>query len=218
MTRIYKAGYSSDISNYRPISVLPCFSKILERLMYNRLYKYLKENNILYEKQFDLQSGYSTNDAIVQLVDKIFYSFEKEQFALGGFIDLPKAFDTVDHSTLLKKLKLYGITNKNLAWFESYLSNGKQHIEIGENSKTDLKYITCGIPQGSILGPLLFLVYVNDLPNASRLLDPIMFSDDTNLFFNHKDIKHLFTVVNNELVSIKYWFTANKLSLVPRVH
>ena len=126
---------------------------------------------------------------------------------------MSKAFDTVDHSVLLKKLKLYVITDKNLAWFQSYLSNRKQYIEIGENSKTDPKYVTCGVPQGSIIGPLMFLVYVNDLPNPSRLLDPIMFADDTNLFFNHKDIKHLFTVVNNELVNIKDWFTANKLSL-----
>ena len=119
--------------------------------------------------------------AIVRLVDKIFDSFEKEQFTLGVFIDLPKAFDTVDHSILLKKLKLFGVTDKNLAWFQSYLSNRKQYIEIGENSKTDPKYVTCGVPQGSILGPLLFLVYVNGLPNAPRLLDPIMFADDTNL-------------------------------------
>ena len=213
VTLIYKAGDNSDVSNYRPISVLPCFSKILERLMYSRLNKYLKENSILYEKQFGFQSGYSTYDAIVQLVDKIFDSFEKELFTLGVFIDLSKAFDTVDHSILLKKLKFYGITDKNLACFESYLSNRKQCIEVGENSKTDLKYVTCGVPQGSILGPLLFLVCINDLPNASRLLDPIMFADDTNLFFNHKDIKHLFTVENNELVNIKDWFTANKLSL-----
>ena len=109
-------------------------------------------------------------------------------------------------------MKPYSITDKNLHRFESYLCNRKQYIQIGENSKTDLKYVTCGVPQGSILGPLLFLVYVNDLPNASRLLDPIMFANDTNLFFNHKNIKHLFTVVNNKLVNIKDWFTANKLS------
>ena len=137
---------NSDISNYRPISALPCFSKILERLMYNRLYKYLKENNTLYEKQFGFQSGYSTNDAIIQLVDKIFYSFEKEQFTLGVFIDLSKVFDTVDHSILLIKLKFYGITDKNLAWSESYLSNRMLYIEIGEDSKTGLKYVTCGVP------------------------------------------------------------------------
>ena len=112
---------------------------------------------------------------------------------------MPKAFDTVNRSILLKKLKLYGITDKNAAWFESYLCNRKQYIEISENSKTDLKYVTCGDPQGSILGPLLFLVYLNNLSNVSRLLDPIMFADDANLFFNHKDIKHLFAAVNNEL-------------------
>ena len=123
---------------------------------------------------------------------------------------MSKAFDTAYHSIVLKKLKLYGITDKNLACFQYYLSNRKQYIEISENSKTNPK---CGVPQGSILGPLLFLVYVNDLPNASRLLDPVMSADDTNLFFNHKNIKHLFTVVNNELVNIKDWFTANKLSL-----
>ena len=114
MTPIYKTGDSSDISNYRPISVLICFSRFLERLMYNLLYKYLKENNILYEKQFDFQSGYSTNNAIVQLVDKIFYNFEKEQFTLGVFIDLSNTFGNVDHSILLKNLKLYGITEKIL--------------------------------------------------------------------------------------------------------
>ena len=121
VTPIYKVGDSSGISNYRPISVLACFSKILECLMYNRLYKYLKENNILYEKQFGFQGGYSTSDAIVQLVGKIFDSFEKDQFTLGVFIDLPNAFDTVDHSILLKRWKTYGITDKNLGGFQSYL-------------------------------------------------------------------------------------------------
>ena len=126
VTPVYKAGDNSDISNYRPISVLPCFSKIIERLMYNRLYKYLTENNILYEKHFGFQSEYSTNDVIVQLVDKSFDSFKRDQFTVGVFINLSKEFDTVDHSILLKKLKLYGITDKNPAWFESYLSNRNQ--------------------------------------------------------------------------------------------
>ena len=114
VTLICKVGDNSNISNYRPISVLPCFSKILERLMYNCLYKYLKENNILYEKQFSFQGGYCTSDTIVQLVDKIFDSFEIEQFTLGVINDLSKAFDTVDHSILLKKFKLYGIRDENL--------------------------------------------------------------------------------------------------------
>ena len=109
-------------------------------------------------------------------------------------------------------MKLYGITDKTFAWFESYIFNRKQYIHLGENSKADLKYVTCGATYGFILRPLLFLVYIKD-PNASRLLDPIMFADYTNLFFNHKGIKHLFLIVNNELVNIQDCFTANKLSL-----
>ena len=124
--------------------------------MCNLLYKYLKEDNILYEKRFNFQVGYSTSDAIIQFVDKIFDSFEKEQFTLGVFIDLSKAFDTVDHSILLKKLKLYCITDKNLAWFQSYLSNRKQYSEIGENSKTDPNYVTCGVPKDLFLDHFCF--------------------------------------------------------------
>ena len=131
--------------------------------------------------KFGFKSRYCTNDAIVQLVDEIFYSFKKQQFTLGVFIDLSKRFDTLNHLNLLKKLK-YGIPDKSLAWFESYLSNRNQYNEIDENSKTDLTYVTCSVSQGSIVGPRLFLVYVNDLTNGSRLLDTIKFADDTNLF------------------------------------
>ena len=110
---------------------------------------------------------------------------------------MSEVFDTVDHSILLK---LYGITDKNLAWFESYLFHRKQYIYIGKNSKSGLKYVNCGVPQGSILGSLQFRVQANELPNASQLLDSVMIVDDTNLFFNDKDIKQLFTTANNELV------------------
>ena len=188
VTPIYKADDKSNLSNYRPISVLSCFSKILERIMYNRLYQYLTENKILYPKQFGFQTGHSTEHAIVQLVDQILESFEYNKYTLGVFIDLSKAFDTVDHSILLKKLELYGVTNRNHSWFKNYLSNRKQFIQINDEEKTELETITCGVPQGSILGPLLFLLYVNDLKNASNLLDTIMYADDTNLFLTHKDL------------------------------
>ena len=121
VTPIYKGESSSDVSNYRPISVLPCFSKILEHIMYNRLYKYLIENNILYSKQFGFQNGHSTDHTVVQLVDQIIESFENSKYTLGVFIDLSKAYDTVDHS-ILKKLELYGITDRNRGWLKSYLS------------------------------------------------------------------------------------------------
>ena len=123
VTPIYKADNSSNISNYRPISVLPCFSKMLERIMYNRLQKYLKHQNILYNKQFGFRTGHFTEHAIAQLVDQIYKAFEKNEYTLGVFIDLSKAFVTVDHSVLLTKLELYAITDRNCAWSKSYLSN-----------------------------------------------------------------------------------------------
>ena len=128
VTSIYKADDKSDLSNYRPISVLSCFSKILERVMYNPLYQYLTKNEILYPKQFGFRKGYSTEHAMVQLFDQILESFEYDKYALGVFIDLSKAFDTVHHSILLKKLELYGVNDRNHSWFKNYFSNRKKFI------------------------------------------------------------------------------------------
>ena len=208
----FKGGDDKELGNYRPISVLPCFSKILERIMYNRLYNHLIKNKLLYPKQFGFQKGHSTEHAIIHLVDQINDNFENNKFTLGVFIDLSKAFDTVDHKILLKKLNFYGVCGQNIQWYESYLTNRKQFLTF-DNKNTDFENITCGVPQGSILGPLLFLIYVNDLCNASNILDPIMFADDTNLFYSHQNISSLFSTVNNELNKINEWFKANKLSL-----
>ena len=208
-----KADDKSDLSNYRPISVHSCFSKILERIMYNRLYQYLTENKILYPKQFGFQTGQPTEHAIVQLVYQSLEPFEYNKYTLGIFIDLSKASDTVDHSILLKKLELYAATDRNHSWFKNYLSNRKQFIQINNEENTELETIAFGVPQGSILGPLLFLLYVNDLKNASNLLDPIMYADDTNLFLTHKFISCLFETANLQLERISQWFISNKLSL-----
>ena len=189
ITPIFKSGQEELLTNYRPISVLPCFSKILERIMYNRLYTYLTENNLLFEKQFGFRSGHSTKHALVELIDKIHDVFNKNSYTLGKFIDLSLAFDTVDHEILLKKLYLYCVLGNSLKWFDSYLSNRKQYIEYCKIS-TDLLDIKCGIPQGSILGPLLFIIYVNNLYKVSTLLEPVMFADNTNLFLSHKNIKN----------------------------
>ena len=213
VTPIFKTGERSSVSNYRPISVLPCFSKILEKIMYNRLYQYLIRNNLLYNKQFGFQKANSTEHAIIELVDQLCASFNKNNFTVGIFIDLSKAFDTVDHKILLEKLSHYGIKGKNLTWFKSYLSKRKQFIMINETEKSKTLEIKCGVPQGSILGPLLFLLYVNDLSQASTLLEPIMFADDTNLFYSHQNINTVFNTANKELEKINKWFEANKLSL-----
>ena len=197
VTPIYKADKSSNISNisnYRPISALPCFSKMLvERIIYKRLQKYLKDQNVLYNKQLSFRTGHSAEHAIAQFVDQIYEAFEKNEYTLGVFIDLSKAFDTVDHSILLKKLEPYGITDRNYAWIKSYLSNRLQYIQIDENSRTEFCVLKCGVPQGSILRPLLFLLYVNDLKNASSVLDRIMFADDTSLFYTYSNIRKLFS-------------------------
>ena len=181
--------------------------------MYDRLYKHLSSSKILYPKQFGFQKSHSTDHALLQLVDQIYESFERNEYTIGVFIDLSKAFDTVDHNILLKKLEIYGISDTHLQWFRNYLSNRKQYIQFDGWQKTNYKTVKCGVPQWSILRPLLFLLYINNIQFTSDLLDPIMFADDTNLFYSKKDINTAFLKVNTELQKTNEWFISKKLSL-----
>ena len=136
------------------------------------------------------------------MVDQIFKAFENNEHTLGVFIDLSKAFNTVNHSTLLRKPELCDITDMNYQWIKSYLSNLLQYIQIDENSRIDYCVVKRGVLYGSILGPLLFLLYITDLKNTSCVLDPIMFADGTNLFYTHRNIQKLFSTMNEELANI----------------
>ncbi|XP_065642401.1 uncharacterized protein LOC136074031 [Hydra vulgaris] len=151
---IYKGGDDSIKSNYRPISILSCFSKILERIMHNSLYNYLEKNNILYHKQFGFCNNHSTEHAVIDLANQILNGFDNDSYTLGIFLDLSKAFDTVNHKILIYKLHNYGVVHSNLKWLQCYLQNCKQGVPYDLTS-SPFESINCGVPQGSILGPLL---------------------------------------------------------------
>jgi len=146
------------------------------------------------------------------MVNKISEAIDSNKFSIGVFIDLPKAFDTIDHRILLNKLEHYGIRGLALSWFKSYLDNRSQFVTFNGVSSTNLN-ITCGVPQGSILGPILFLLYINDITSASNLLNFVLFADDTNTFIDHHNLNTLIDLLNTELKLLDTWFIANKLSL-----
>ena len=209
---IYKKDDPQEFSNYRPVSVLPSFSKIMERLVFNRCVDFIDKHNILNANQYGFRTGHSTYMAIVDFVDRICNAVENNQQSISLFLDLSKAFDTIDHDILLHKLTYYGFRGKALDWFNSYLSNRKQYV-IHNNEKSTLEKLTCGVPQGSILGPLLFILYVNDIVNTSSVLKFVLFADDTTILYSHEDLVSNINVVNNELKEVTNWFKANRLSV-----
>ena len=209
---VHKSGSTQDLNNFRPISLLSIFDKIIEKLMHKRLYLYFESHNMLFHNQFGFRKGNSTVHALIQITEQIKQSIENGKVGCGIFIDLRKAFDTVNHNILLQKLEHYGIRDTSLNWFRSYLTERKQYVFFNGYSSA-LQNITCGVPQGSVFGPLLFLIYINDLPNISKILKFYLFADDTNIYYESTNSKELEKVLNRELKKLYQWLCVNRLSL-----
>ena len=209
---IYKKGDKSKCENYRPISLLSNLSKLFERAMHTRLYEFLENSDALYNLQFGFRKNFSTNHALLSIVEEIRKNLDDKTFSCGVFVDLEKAFDTVNHAILIKKLDFYGVRGPANSWFLSYLSNRHQMVRLNEAISTPLN-ITCGVPQGSILGPLLFLIYINDMHRSVKYSIVHHFADDTNLLYSHKNPKLLRKHMNEDLKLLFNWLCANRLSL-----
>ena len=194
--------------HYSQISVY----KLFEKLIHNWLSKFLEENKCLFSKQFGFRNKHSTTHALIDLTENIRKALDDDEFACGVFLDFQKAFDTVNHKILLKKLEHYGVRGHALKWFTSYLSGRKQYTTVS-NIDSQLKDISYGVPQGSVLGPLLFLIYINDLNRAITYSYIRHFADDTSILYRDKSLRKINQRINHDLKNIVEWLRANRIAL-----
>ena len=218
ITPLYKSKCKYETTNYRPISLLLTISKILEKAVYKRTYHFLEDNQILYNSQYGFRSQHSCQDAISELVGKILKNMEEHKYTIAVFIDLSKAFDTLEHEVLFAKLEKYGIRGTTLNWFKSYLTDRKLRVKCKIGTTGKLEYseyynVNYGTPQGSCLGPLLFLIFNNDLNKCLENSSSILFADDTTIYDQNKDLSFLKWNLEHELSKVVDWFNANKLTL-----
>ena len=212
---LYKKGEKDNPSNYRPMSILPTFSKIFEKAIYKQVYRFLSKYSVLSDDQFGFRSRKSTCHAMLNLLQYLYPSLDSSNCIASVFLDFSKAFDSVDHSILLRKMYFYGFRGFIHDWFKSYLTGRTQHVLLGNISSANAP-ITLGVPQGSVLGPLLFLIFINDLSNASLIFKYTLFADDSTLSYNFnpksESIAH-HVILNQELDKVYNWLLINKIKI-----
>ena len=209
---VFKADDPTQFSNYRPVSVLPILSQVFERVLKTRLTEFLDKHQVVIPGQYGFRSKHSTAMAVLDMVERVRRAWAEKKVSLGVFIDLKKAFDTVDHGILLGKLEHYGIRGNTLKILRSYLEGRSQYVCYG-GFESERGKVECGVPQGSVLGPLFFILYVNDMIRAAEELALVLFADDTSIFVKGRSREELFAKVNRGLAQLSVWFRCNKLTL-----
>ena len=209
---VFKDGDDTFHENYRSISLLSIYNQIFEKLIHARLTKFINKNNIIYNLQYGFRSKHSTQHAILDIVNNIHNCMGSGKYTFGIFIDLKKAFDTVNHSILLAKLENYAIRGLINIWFKSYLTDRRKSIEIDNHIYKEEKTL-CAVPKGSVLGPLLFLLYINDIYKCSSEFTFYLFADDTSIIYANNNLRTLESTVNSQLTKVSEWLKANKLTL-----
>lgn len=209
---LHKSGSYDDPANFRPISLLPTLSKIIEKILKKQILAFLNKHHIINASQFGFQKSLSTNDALFSFLENLYLSLNDKDFAAAIFCDLSKAFDCVNHQLLTQKLSIYGFRGISLSYLQSFITERFQYVKNG-NLKSELKPIKHGVPQGSVLGPILFILYINDLSRVQIRGNLTIFADDATLKWSDKNQKHLELMVTEDISKIKEWCDSNYLCL-----
>ena len=215
---LFKSKLNNEANNYRPISLLITISKVLEKIVYQRTYCFMENTGQIYNSQYGFRSQHSCESAVAELTSEIIKGQQNGMYTLALFLDLSKAFDTLEHKVLLDKMYRYGIRGTSLNWFKSYLENRKIRVKCQVASSGKLEYsdyqtVNYGTPQGSCLGPLIFLIFTNDLNLHLNHCASILFADDTTLYKTHRHLNYLKWCIQDDMQTLTDWFKANKLTL-----